>query len=242
VKRILLLLALLPSLAGAANIYSIGNGFWTNAVNWPGGVLPGAADSVFATNSLVINTSQTVSNLTISGGVTVTMSNLITLAINDTATIDSSTLQIARGSVTLNNLGISTSSCPLILNNGTINGTGGNSPTVNFRATKNGATNDLASITNGTVVGLTAITLGGALVNATNSVWLARNLVFSASQFAAVALDGYGTVILDGSTLPGIAVGSAYRQVLTSFGGATINGRLQIANAQVFTNTVNLKF
>ena len=73
-KRILLLLALLPSLAGATDCYLIGSGNWTNPAIWSPSV-PTSSDSVYMTNSSLTVTSSaaavTIQNLYHSGGTSI---------------------------------------------------------------------------------------------------------------------------------------------------------------------------
>jgi hypothetical protein len=69
VKRVLLLLALLPSLAWAGDFWSVQNGNWATNATWVGGVAPatGGTNTVNITNTVANTTGGQYSNLVILG-------------------------------------------------------------------------------------------------------------------------------------------------------------------------------
>jgi hypothetical protein len=99
VKRILLLLALLPSLAWAAPIYSVADGSWTNPATWVGGaVVTGLQAEAVITNNVTINSAFTVSNITVAAG------SLVNNAANFTITTWRGKLLVTGGVLNFNGI------------------------------------------------------------------------------------------------------------------------------------------
>ncbi|MEI6077261.1 MAG: MBG domain-containing protein [Verrucomicrobiota bacterium] len=247
---LLVLTSLGAGLARAANITNLISGNWSATGTWRGGVVPGQADNVFITNaavvvdvtascaSLYVSNSIAITNLSINPGITLSVSNTITIPRPATGTA-TNYLNVGDGTLNAGAIRFTNSGTAvrhtILVGTGTLTVTNyigqdvaGASPEIKFLGA--GTLNVGGSYTNGSLV-----TFPGSTVNYFGSNQI---LYPFATNYYNLTLSGNGqkfpTNVLHVLQTLVITNTAVVAQSNNMFLGA-----LKIADGAIFTNTIN---